>query len=756
MRLTFLEAEVPSTKTFKLEGGELQKIGHPRVIDYLSHWEEYDDIQQFHDLLVAHADLGHCLLKGNTTRELKWESRRGSTDPNEPTTWACFDIDGFKDLATPGEFMDLIGLGDVDRIEQYSASAGILPERGLSAHVFCLMERAMAAPLLKQHLMQINLSVPKLRSALGMTRTHNALRWTLDVSTCQSDKLIYIAPPLLGEGVKDGFKGKRIRLVKGKKRYVEFDKVVNAEVNRRETFKALNQLREAAGLEKRERETVKTYGTVEYMAKPDRATVTGCREERGFVYLNLNGGDSWAYYHPKSNPEFIYNFKGEHAYRTRELLPDYWSEVREQVNAPRQDEDGNIFLAFRDFRTATLWNGVYKGKEKKLELAQAKGTGQLHDFLKQHGQPVGDFVPDWTLEYDPLGEKVVDVEAKKVNVYKPSDFVARRQDPYDSVPAPVAEVLSHVLGGDQDAFNHFINWLACIVQFRCQTGTAWVWHGIQGTGKGLLLNQVLRPMIGYSNVTAKRMQELDSQFNGFLERCQLLWIEEAEASAFRNASVMDANFKSYIVEPFISVRHMFQAPYEVRSFINMIISSNKDDPVVLDPHDRRFSIGAFQALKLLITEAGVEALGKAAFPFYCYLMAYKADRARARTPLNNAAKLQMIHINRPSIDVLCDALLAGHLQFFRDQRPSGPLDSLPRFEQDKAAAYAALVDKLPKMGNITRDEIFILADYAIGGVPAAPAKFAAFLKHHRVHLASVRRGEEVHRGVSVKWKESGS
>jgi hypothetical protein len=38
--------------------------------------------------------------------------------------------------------------------------------------------------------------------------------------------------------------------------------------------------------------------------------------ERGFVYFNLNGGDSWAYYHPIDNPTFIRNFKGEPMYRT--------------------------------------------------------------------------------------------------------------------------------------------------------------------------------------------------------------------------------------------------------------------------------------------------------------------------------------------------------------------------------------------------------------------------------------------------------
>ena len=48
------------------------------------------------------------------------------------------------------------------------------------------------------------------------------------------------------------------------------------------------------------------------------------KRARGFVYLNLSGGDSWAYFHPEDNPEYIYNFKGEPVYRTKEIAPEYY------------------------------------------------------------------------------------------------------------------------------------------------------------------------------------------------------------------------------------------------------------------------------------------------------------------------------------------------------------------------------------------------------------------------------------------------
>jgi hypothetical protein len=56
--------------------------------------------------------------------------------------------------------------------------------------------------------------------------------------------------------------------------------------------------------------------------------VTGIRRARGFTYLNLNGGDSWGYYFPDSNPEVLYSFKGEPPVRLADIAPELWEQVR--------------------------------------------------------------------------------------------------------------------------------------------------------------------------------------------------------------------------------------------------------------------------------------------------------------------------------------------------------------------------------------------------------------------------------------------
>lgn len=753
MKVTFLEAKVPLTKTFTLENGELQKVGHPRILDYRSHEFEYETIEELRDLIVEHGAKGWCLLMGNLIRQLDWESRRGTTDPNAPTRLICLDLDGMKGISTPKQLMKVVGMGDVDYVAQYSASSGVVPDRGLSCHIFVLLDRPVAPPLLKQYLTLWNLTIPAIAADIQLTRTNNALRWPLDVSTCQNDKLIYIAPPILGPGVEDDFKGDRVTLVKRRKRTVTLGSVPSAELNKNGQEQILNTLRLAQGLTERPRTQFKSQGSVEYMSKPDKATLTGIRQERGFVYMNLNGGDSWGYYHPENNPEYIYNFKGEPNYRTAELLPEYWQEVKASVNEPKEDEHGNLYLAFRDFRTATYWNGIHYGKDRRLNMAQAKSETQLRSFLKQHGQPVGDFVPDWDVRYDPHDKRSINVEARSVNVYQPSLFEGLNMARVDRVPDIIQDVLGHVLGNDEAAFRHQLNWLACVLQFKERTQTCWVWHGIQGTGKGLMLHYILRPMIGNGNVVSKRMEELDSQFNGFLERCQLLFVDEAHMAAFKRSAVIDANVKNYVVEPMISVRHMFMAPYEVVNYLNLVFASNKGDPAIVDPHDRRFNVGSFQSRKLVITEAGVLALERAAWQFYCYLMAFPADRTLARTPLNNLAREQMIHIGRTTLDVALDALRAGDLQFFVEQKPSISPDQMSGLDRVPARSYNTLMEKVPTLENLTRDELFTVLNYVVGGMPPAPAKFTSVLKHHEMPMVTIRRGSETFRGILVNWRK---
>ena len=163
---------------------------------------------------------------------------------------------------------------------------------------------------------------------MKLTATNQSLSMPIDITVNQNDKLIYIAPPNLVGGVKVTLSEPRYQFIKGEKRKATLDfSQLDDDWLRDRANKEINRLRAQVGLVAREFKT-RMYRNSEVASKPDAALVTGCKQERDFVYLNLNGGDSWGYYYPPSNPEYLYNFKGEPTYLMKELLPEYYQEAK--------------------------------------------------------------------------------------------------------------------------------------------------------------------------------------------------------------------------------------------------------------------------------------------------------------------------------------------------------------------------------------------------------------------------------------------
>lgn len=70
---------------------------------------------------------------------------------------------------------------------------------------------------IKDWLGKLNLDIALLRKNIKLNRAATTLLWPLYITTCQDNKLLYIAPPNLGDGLTDTPAGERIRtLVKAR------------------------------------------------------------------------------------------------------------------------------------------------------------------------------------------------------------------------------------------------------------------------------------------------------------------------------------------------------------------------------------------------------------------------------------------------------------------------------------------------------------------------------------------------------------
>lgn len=766
MKIHTLAADRPIRKEYRLSSQTssqpiIESESYPLVSEFTSTEHEITNIDELYRLVLLTSAQHQCLLKGELARPLVKERRAGTTDSNKPTEWICLDIDGVTSYATIDQFLQDLGLSDTDYVLQWSSSMGVAGKTGLRCHVFMLLGKPHHPALLKQWLIHQNLTQRNLASQLELTKSGNSLKWPLDVTTCQSDKLLYVAAPKF-TGLPDPYPNNRISLVRGAKRFAALPTSTPSKDALRDLVdQKVNELRQAGGLKKRKSTKFKYQGTTEYMANPEQATITEIKTERGFVYFNLNGGDSWGYYHPEDNPTFIQNFKGEPTYRTQDLLPDYWARITERVGAYQPDSQGRIFLAFRDFKTSDYYNGIYDTTTDDLKISRAKSEAQLRDFMSQHGQPLGEFIPDWEMIFDPSSTTVLDPTNHVLNLFQPSECMKNRGTS-SAIPPTILKLLNHIFKGEQATLDHFLNWLAVIVQYQTTTGTAWILHGTQGTGKGVLYNKVLKPMLGATNCTSKRFDELGSEFTGFFENRLLVFLDEMEVIKDFSNEKLQARIKNLITEETISVRHMYQSHKETPNFCNLLMSSNKSEPIEVPPNDRRYNITAYQDVPLLksgnFTSTDIDALASELQSFYDYLCGRVADRDLARWPIDNAARRQLQDISRSAIDQVSDAISGGQFgflwNFLRDPKSTGNLDF------NSAQSYKAFRDLIVGMlpaapgivnATLTREELHVIYDWCVGNTPKSPHKFTSLLKHHGIHMGYIWSNGRTARGVKVAW-----
>jgi len=758
MDLYFLEASYPLVKTLKQnDKGEIVESPYPMAYNFTSHKESVQDLSDFKNLLDSYSTKQFSLIKGSLSRDLVSESRRGSTDPFTRTSWICLDLDNFEDESALSLLLDKMGLSETSYVLQYSSKHGIV--KPFSAHLFFMLDDAVLPGQLKTWFMHCNLTIPMLSDRITLTRTSAALRWPLDISLAQNDKIVYIAPPNC-IGFDDPVKSrisivtKKLNTINISTKLEELDSsVVLAKKNDK-----LNELRKSKGLKSRSFNMKAGPGNIEVLSKPGEVEITGKKADRGFMYFNLNGGDSWGYYHPLDNPEIIFNFKGEPPYLTKELLPTYYNAYKKAEIEEQQGEVGDTkFFAFLDRRSDRYYRGTYDPSKDSLELYPTDGIRKVCDFMKQNGQPIPDPVLEWDYLFRFEDDRVFVPEERFVNQYQRSKYIRNAGKNVKTFPPTIKRVLMSVSGDNLDTFKHLINWVATIVQKRQRTQTMWVFHGVPGTGKGVLVHEILAPILGPEYVQVKSLSSLEEEYNQYMERSIILMIDESKRTQTKNAEKVLARLKQATTDPVIPIRKMRSDPYMAKNYMNIIIASNYPDPIKLEAGDRRVNVAEYQTKKLRLNADDIKSIRSELTSFASILMNIEVDVEKAKTPLENEARKKLMYLTQNSLEIMFGAITTGNLEFFIDLLPSdssGSLDPLHSMDLQHyitvlKEAEACAKAKVPH--KLTRDQARTLAHYALNDMPKSAHKFSSLSKHHGIQFTRVSKEGRKCQAITVDW-----
>lgn len=756
MKVTFLSAKFKLTKTYAFNNGQIDVTPYPLTSEFVSYEEQITNLEDLLVQVVAHGQAGHCMLKGNLTRPLVKESRAGLMASEE--TWILvLDFDGL-DLhdRTIDEVLADLGLGDVSYILQYSASHGI--KKGFNAHVFMMLSKPISAEALKVWLKWKNLTTDFLRQQISLTKTNMGLHWPLDVTLAQNDKLIYIAPPIV-IGTTDPVPERVVLVEKAKPSALLSSAPLGIEEQAKDILK---QLRSIAGLPTHNLNTKysRKYNA-ELLRSPDTASVTGVKHNGDFTYINLNGGDSWAYFHLSFHPEVLDNFKGEPQYLLEELCPSYYQEAK--ALARQSKREAHVPKELNGKPQRWIINCKQDGKYYKVTYTPEQGVDLVHapslkhvtDWCNLRGLVIPEFIDDWDVEFDPTSKILVDSENRKINLYRPSLYRVRATKDAHEIPDVYQKLIYHVCGSDDEAYERFINWLAFIWQTGKRPGTAWVLHGIPGSGKGLL-SHVLQRLFGDHCVMANP-ESIEDKFNAHLKSAQLVWLDELSMDSW-NVEKMTPKLRGLIAGE-SSLRAMHVGWQSVNFFFGMIIAGNEFNVVEIKPGDRRFSVAPRQEVPLkLMPWFNLELVDEEFGSLYQsdnlqalanYLYSYEVEEMLARSPLENEARQKVIQVTQSLPEEVVLNLNQGNAAYFVFMAKSalgGP--------DLEAAEYRDIVAKMMQGGDVAlRTEEIRKIFSVICGWNNTPGRFTKAASKYGLMLSGkvVRDGNKTFAGKKFNF-----
>lgn len=654
MRVNFLT----STKVLAKSFSPNKKLPYPQVSNFTSHPFDITGIDHFYNLIKKFAFMGGCLLKGELLHPLIDQSRAGSTASDTPTWYDCFDIDRcHPDIATPEAFI-LQCLPpcyhNTSYIWQVSNSAKI-SKHCLAGHLFFLRDEGISAKLLKQIYTAINFNATALSGEITLSHNGQTLSYGLDPTTAQNDKLLFISPPILTD-IEDPFE-ERITLHIKSNEFVklnsqQFDFAsINGHIHSK-----LNELRNAAGLPKKSAR-LKTEGGVSVLTNPERAIFRGPYiTERGFVYGNLNNGDSYAYYHVEQNPKYLYNFKGEPNVRIKDIDPDYWNSLAANNASPDL-----IYTAFRDRLRDCYYTLIENRNDHTYAMHRVGNLQKAMDFLKFYHQELPETLPIWDVVFQPNKPFTIDYDNMLVNTYQPTDYL-KSAEPSNFAPTKFFELITHVTGDDAEMRDELLNWLAFIFQKKEKTQTAFILQGRTGTGKGVLFNKIIRPILGPQHCPMIMMDDIDSNFNEWTETALLVIVDEAQINDDPKRSKKRMNkIKNIITEPINQLRIKNVSSTQHENFLNMLFTSNEYDSIHLAENDRRFKVAPRQEKFLEYSDADLDVIHGELQDIANYMMGYPVDEVKVRQVKHNDARSALIQASQSSLDEFIAIIKEGDI-----------------------------------------------------------------------------------------------
>lgn len=173
--------------------------------------------------------------------------------------------------------------------------------------------------------------------------------------------------------------------------------------------------------------------------------------------------------------------------------------------------------------------------------------------------------------------------------------------------------LQNVCKGDFDLFTWLIGYFAHAIQKPHERPlTTLVFKGMKGTGKNALIERFGK-LLGRSHfLVAHDGRYLTSNFNGHMDSCLMLVLDEAFWSGDKNA---EGKLKGLTTSPELLIERKGKEPYTVDNLVRLVVIGNEDWLVPATSDERRYAVfqmgegkmqnrSYFEKMRILLDDKG--------------------------------------------------------------------------------------------------------------------------------------------------------
>lgn len=758
--IIFFGARLPLTKTIV---GDVVSP-YPNVSKLTSYHEKFSSLADLYALLVKHAGLNHCLFNGQLKEPLENESRAGKTLRGQARDWVVLDFDKVpcKDVS---ELLPPY-CRDVSYIVQKSSTM-FMRDDVFSGHVFFQLAKPQTEEVLKSWFERVNFDM---QYGFSLTGSATTLHWPLDRSAAFDSKLIYIAPPICRAFTPLLQPKDAIYLVKNKKTQLALPHF--SPVTKQSIDSEINRLRVLQGLPEREFKT-KPFEDTEILLGAEPSVIHSVKAiGQHYIKFNIGNGDSMGYWIDLRNPHIVRNFKDEPLMLTQEVDEKFFKhlvKIAPRITAkPPMEEGSEVFSIYATNREAQVMTGLYIPTERHLRLDNSN-LNAAAAWLAEYGVIAGGPPRHVDVIFDPTDDGPQYIAGHStINTFRPTDYMTRKPSKQTAstlaeLPPLTAKLLHSVLGNPSEAvLTSFVNWLAFIFQKRQKATTAWVWSGVEGTGKGMVVEHILQPLLGPDVVRTITFDLIESQFNAYLENALLVVCNEASIDAVKNNEALMMKLYHWITDSPVEIHAKNKNPVKRPSFTNFIFCTNGMRPVIVSGSNRRFNITDRQETRFIFTPNEFEAL-KAQDELGILadmLHRWPIDEARVRTLIETEHSKQMHVMTTPINAQIAEAIRTGDIQFFIENMPSD-VESSSDFgnKVNPLPLYKGIVDAVlqGQKSVLPEEDLYVLFRTLIPNPAFFQDSSIWRRKHYAGHGLIIKPNHDPHlkttvRGVKVTWR----